>query len=86
MRDTVGIAQLKSRLSEYLRAVRRGRVLTIMDRDTPVARIVPVQSGSALTIRAPAPGARGPASIRLPAPIDLDVDIDSLLAEERGER
>jgi prevent-host-death family protein len=37
----VGIADLKARLSEHLRAVRKGKTLTVLDRDTPVARIVP---------------------------------------------
>lgn len=37
----VGIADLKARLSEHLRAVWKGRTLTVLDRDTPVARIVP---------------------------------------------
>lgn len=37
----VRIAELKSRLSEHLRSVRKGRTLTVLDRDTPVARIVP---------------------------------------------
>lgn len=37
----VGIADLKARLSEHLRAVRRGKTLTVLDRETPVARIVP---------------------------------------------
>src|SRR5438309_2184879 len=36
--DTVGIAELKARLSEHLRAVRRARTLTVLDRDRPVAR------------------------------------------------
>ena len=38
---TVRIAQLKARLSEHLKSVRRGRTLTVLDRDTPIARIVP---------------------------------------------
>ncbi len=38
---TVGIAQLKARLSEHLKSVRKGRTLTVLDRDTPVARIIP---------------------------------------------
>ena len=38
---TVRIAELKARLSEHLRSVRKGRTLTVLDRDTPVARIVP---------------------------------------------
>ena len=37
----VKIADLKARLSEYLRLVRKGGTLTVMDRETPVARIVP---------------------------------------------
>src|SRR5207244_4161099 len=37
--DTVGIAELKARLSEHLRAVRRGRTLTVLDRDRPVAAV-----------------------------------------------
>jgi antitoxin (DNA-binding transcriptional repressor) of toxin-antitoxin stability system len=37
----IGIAELKARLSEHLRLVRKGRTLIVLDRDTPVARIVP---------------------------------------------
>ena len=37
----VGIAELKARLREHLKWVRKGRTLTVLDRDTPVARIVP---------------------------------------------
>src|SRR5262249_34436788 len=51
----VGIAELKSRLSEYLRAVRRGEPVSVLDRDTPVAQIVPVRERAALHIRKPAP-------------------------------
>lgn len=38
---SVGIAELKARLSEHLKSVRKGRTLIVLDRDTPVARIVP---------------------------------------------
>jgi antitoxin (DNA-binding transcriptional repressor) of toxin-antitoxin stability system len=31
----VRIAELKSRLSEYLRAVRRGETIAVLDRETP---------------------------------------------------
>ena len=34
-------AAVKARLSEHLRPVRNGGTLTVLDRDTPVARIVP---------------------------------------------
>ena len=39
---SVGIRELKSRLSEYLRLVRAGEMVTITDRGQPVGRIVPV--------------------------------------------
>ena len=32
---TVRIAELKARLSEYLRAVRRGETIAVLDRETP---------------------------------------------------
>ncbi|MHB1169328.1 MAG: type II toxin-antitoxin system Phd/YefM family antitoxin [Longimicrobiales bacterium] len=37
----VGIRQLKARLSEYLREVRRGEVFLVTDRDTVVAELRP---------------------------------------------
>lgn len=36
------IATLKARLSEYLDAVKAGEEIIVTDRDTPVARLVPV--------------------------------------------
>ena len=38
---TVKIADLKNNLSRHLAHVRQGGELTVLDRDTPVARIVP---------------------------------------------
>src|SRR5690349_19333327 len=37
----VKIATLKNGLSQYLEAVRRGGEIVVIDRDTPIARIVP---------------------------------------------
>jgi prevent-host-death family protein len=43
-RSPVGVRELRARLSEYLRAVRRGETVTIGDRRrVPVARLVPVR-------------------------------------------
>jgi prevent-host-death family protein len=38
---SVGIRELKSRLSEYLRRVKAGETVLITDRGQPVGRIVP---------------------------------------------
>jgi prevent-host-death family protein len=43
MKSEVKVAELKSKLSEYLRSVRRGNEIVIKDRDTPIARIVPYE-------------------------------------------
>ena len=37
----VKIANLKNNLSRYLTQVRQGSEVTVLDRDTPIARIVP---------------------------------------------
>ena len=80
----VGIAELKARLSEYLRGVRRGHPLTVLDRSTPIARIVPIRDArEALAIRRPARGAPQPSRVPLPPPLGLDVDAVELLLEER---
>jgi prevent-host-death family protein len=79
----VRIAELKSRLSEYIRAVRNGETISVLDRETPVAQIVPVRERVALRIRTPAPGTPPPNQVRLPKPLNLDIDIVDLLLEER---
>lgn len=80
----VRIAELKSRLSEHLRAVRRGETIDILDRDTPIARIVPVLKKPALQIQEPAPGTPPFNRVPLPGrPLDLDFDVVDLLLEER---
>jgi len=38
---SIGVRQLKSRLSEYLRQVKAGRTIIITERGQPVGRIVP---------------------------------------------
>ena len=84
----VRIAELKSRLSEHLRKVRRGRSLTILDRDTPIARIVPWESGAgSLRLRPPLPGAPKLQRVALPPPLGLRGDVVKFLMEERqGDR
>ncbi len=83
----VKIAELKARLSQYLRYVRTGREVTVLDRETPVARLTPIASGLPLRIREPLKRYRTLTSVPLPKPLPLDGDIVDLLLEERqGER
>jgi prevent-host-death family protein len=79
----VRIAELKARLSEHLRAVRRGETIAVLDRDTPVAHIVPVRDQASLRVRTRAQRAPAPNRVRLPKSARLEVDVVDLLLEER---
>ena len=79
---TVGIADLKARLSEHLRAVRKGKTLTVMDRTTPVARIVPYAAEPLAVRRA----TRRPRDLRLPAPPVAPTDSLAVLLDDRRRR
>ena len=80
----IRIAELKSRLSEHLRHVRGGRTLTVLDRHTPIAQIVPCGDPNAsLSVRGPLTGAPKLQRVPLPPPLRLRKDIVSLLLQER---
>jgi prevent-host-death family protein len=79
----VGIADLKAHLSEHLRKVRAGRTLTVVDRNTPVAKIVPVETESALEIRR---ATRKPRDLRIPPPPARPTDSLAVLLEDRARR
>src|SRR5438045_876188 len=84
-RKPIRVAEFKARLSEYLRAVRKGADLTIYDRDQPIARVVPYTSQSGrLVVREPARPYGTLGAIPLPPPAKLDVDAVALLLEDRN--
>jgi prevent-host-death family protein len=79
----VGIADLKAHLSQHLRRVRAGRAITVVDRDTPVAQIVPYDVAAALEIRR---ATRKPGELRLPPPPSKATDSLALLVRDRASR
>jgi len=82
----VGIAQLKAHLSEWLRRVRRGERLVVLDRSTPVATIEPLSGPDSLRVEAPAdPSAPAFRSLRF-RKLRRDVDPDDALATVREDR
>lgn len=84
---SVRVADLKGHLSEHLRSVRRGHALTVMDRDTPIAQIVPYRAEPAnLAVRQPKAGAVKPKDYKLPRPLKITRDVVSLLLADRQER
>jgi prevent-host-death family protein len=81
---TIRIADLKAHLSEHLRSVRQGRSLTVLDRDTPIARLVPyLPRTEMLTIRRPSARSPGLHGVPLPPPLPGRIDVVALLLEER---
>lgn len=80
---TIGVAELKAKLSEYLRSVRRGNEIVVMDRNEPVARLVPISGLGPLTIREPRSPYGSLADVPLPPPAALKLDAVALLLEDR---
>lgn len=94
---TATISQTKNHLSELLARVKRGESVLILERDRPIARIVPIASGeradeerlmelerSGVLRRAP----RGPLK-KLPPPIDWPEGagvLDALLRDREEAR
>lgn len=82
----VGVAELKAGLSRYLRAVRRGGEIVVCDRDHPIARLVPYQSGVAAE---PLPMTEAKGSLKDWQPkntLRIPEDIVELLLEDRARR
>lgn len=79
---TVRIAELKARLSEHLRSVRKGRTLTVLDRDTPVARIVPY-AAEPIEIRT---ATRRLRDLKLPPAPSTPTDSLAVLLDDRRRR
>jgi len=97
---TIGIRELKNRLSEYIRQVRSGESVLVTDRGEVVAELAPPGRGGAATDDVPAPLAalarRGLATLGAPADASLYPSLSrkrkrkrtaaQLLEEERGSR
>ena len=50
----VAISELKSHLSEHIRAAEGGEVIEVMDRARPIARVVPIERDASLLELTPA--------------------------------
>jgi antitoxin (DNA-binding transcriptional repressor) of toxin-antitoxin stability system len=81
---TIRIADLKAHLSQHLRSVRQGGSLTVLDRDTPIACLVPyLPRTEMLTIRRPSASSPGLHEVPLPPPLPGRIDVVAILLEER---
>ncbi|MCY4220522.1 MAG: type II toxin-antitoxin system prevent-host-death family antitoxin [Thiotrichales bacterium] len=91
--STVSISELKTNLSRYLREVRRGGEVQVLDRGAPVARLVPAaatDNGGARErligagLLRPGDGATAAALDR--PTLTLPVSISEALIEDRTDR
>lgn len=93
----VSISELKAQLSKYIREVKRGGEVQILDRGEPVAMLVALPSSSERTagderlerlVRAGVirPGAGDGRAILAMPPLKLDVDLRKAVDEEREDR
>jgi len=85
--DTVTIAQLKAKLSHYLREVREGKSFTVLSRDIPVATLGPYEPDEIDDVEIIEP-TEDPAlwgQVDLP-PLALSRDIVDYLIEVREDR
>ena len=85
--DAVTVAELKAKLSYYLREVRGGRSFTVLSRDIPVATLGPYDPLDAddLEITEPTEDPALWGQIDLP-PLVLSRDIAEILIELREDR
>lgn len=91
---TVSISELKAGLSHYLREVRRGGEVQVLDRGKPVARLVaPAVADDDDDLRARLisagvirPGKGGMARILEKPPLALNLNLSEALDEDRADR
>jgi len=80
-KTSIQMADFKAHLSRYIRGVRQGHPLTLLDRQTPVAQVVPYsEKPGKLAVR---PITRKPNQVRLPAPLGKRLDVVRYAAQER---
>lgn len=90
--DTVSVSELKARLSHYLRVVKQGGEVQVLDRGIPVARLAPVNTeGDDTRERLVAagvlrPGIGGSEAILGWVPVESGASVLEALLEDREDR
>jgi prevent-host-death family protein len=84
MNDSVSVARLKSRLSEYLNAVKKGKEIIVTSHGHSIARIGPVEKTAAdLKI---IPAKKPVSSLKKVTGLNLKVDLVADLLADRRRR
>ncbi len=82
----IKIADLKAHLSENLAAVRRGESIVVCDRNTPIARIVPIDDPNDDFEITEAEGSPADFAGWDPLPLLRPIDPVAVLLDLRGDR
>jgi prevent-host-death family protein len=84
MNNSVSVARLKSKLSEYLNAVRKGREIIVTSHRHPIARLAPIEKSPAdLKIT---PAKKPVSSLKKVRGLNLKVDLVADLLADRRRR
>ena len=83
MRDA-RVAELKAKLSEYLRFVRKGNEVTVYDRNEPIARVVPYTATGPLVVREAVHKYESLRHLHIPRHSKLASDPVEVLLEDRN--
>ena len=91
--STVSISELKANLSRYVREVRRGGEVEVLDRGVPVARMVAARAGSnergrerLVSLGVIRPGCGNAGDVLDEPLLKLPVPISDALVEDRADR
>lgn len=91
----VSVSELKARLSRYLREVRRGGEVQVLDRGIPIARLVRIEAEAMpeadrreelIKSGILRPGNGGAGGLLSKPPLDVGVSISDALEKERSDR
>ena len=85
MNKTAMVSEFKAKLSGYLAQVRRGASVTVCDRRTPIARLVPLEGNAGdIEVREPIEAAGLPTGPRIA--LRKQMDTVALLRADRDQR
>ena len=84
--NQVRIADLKAHLSRYLARVRKGDSVVICDRQTPIARLVPIAGREDEIVLREPPGSTADLKNVRGVTLKRDIDVMRVLRESRGHR
>lgn len=83
--QSVSVAQLKSKLSQYLAAVKNGKEIVVTSHRHSIARIVPVAKNAAVDLEI-IPAKKPVSSLKKVKGMNLKVDLVADLLEDRRRR